>query len=132
MPNHVHALLYFPQMPTSLNTIIGNGKRFMAYEIIKRLMAVNDEAMLTQLAEVVKDRERKKGQLHKVFEDSFDAKQCVSTDFIYQKLDYIHHNPISGKWMLAADSLQYEHSSEAFYKDGKSGYSKLLRIEEVM
>src|SRR5215213_157947 len=34
-PNHVHVLLYFPQMPKSLNTIIGNAKRFVAYEIIK-------------------------------------------------------------------------------------------------
>lgn len=37
MPNHVHVLLYFPQMPKSLNTIIGNAKRFMANEIITRL-----------------------------------------------------------------------------------------------
>ena len=37
MPNHVHALIYFPEMKKSLNTIIGNAKRFMAYEIIKRL-----------------------------------------------------------------------------------------------
>ena len=104
----------------------------MAYEIIKRLIAANDEAMLAQLAAGVKESERKRGQLHKVFEDSFDAKQCVSTEFIYQKLDYIHHNPTSGKWMLAADFLHYEHSSAAFYEDGKSGYSKLLRVEEVM
>ena len=39
MPNHVHVLLHFPQMPKSLNIIIGNAKRFMAYEIIKRLEA---------------------------------------------------------------------------------------------
>jgi REP element-mobilizing transposase RayT len=37
MPNHVHVMLYFAEMPKSLNTIIANGKRFMAYEIIKRL-----------------------------------------------------------------------------------------------
>ena len=30
MPNHVHALIYFPEMKKSLNTIIGNAKRFMA------------------------------------------------------------------------------------------------------
>jgi len=35
MPNHVHALLYVPEMKKSLNIIIGNAKRFMAYEIIK-------------------------------------------------------------------------------------------------
>ena len=28
MPNHVHVLLYFPSMPKSLNTIVGNAKRF--------------------------------------------------------------------------------------------------------
>ena len=37
MPNHVHALLYFPEMLKSLNTIIGNGKRFIAYKIIRNL-----------------------------------------------------------------------------------------------
>ena len=37
MPNHVHALLYFPEMSKSLNTVIGNAKRFLAYEIIKQL-----------------------------------------------------------------------------------------------
>ncbi|MBK8086945.1 MAG: hypothetical protein IPK31_02630 [Chitinophagaceae bacterium] len=49
MPNHVHVLLYFSQMPTSLNTIIGNGKRFMAYEIIKRLTSANEETILAGL-----------------------------------------------------------------------------------
>ena len=33
MPNHVHALISFKNTGQSINTIIGNGKRFMAYEI---------------------------------------------------------------------------------------------------
>jgi REP element-mobilizing transposase RayT len=37
MPNHVHVLLCLPEMPKTLNTLIGNSKRFIAYEIIKRL-----------------------------------------------------------------------------------------------
>ncbi|MFM9911470.1 MAG: transposase [Chitinophagaceae bacterium] len=132
MPNHVHVLLYFPEMPKTLNTVIGNGKRFMAYEIINRLAAANKGTLLAQLSAGVKERERKKGQLHKVFEESFDAKKCTSTDFIYQKLEYIHHNPTSGKWMLAEDFLSYEHSSAAFYEEGISRYLKLMRIEEVL
>ena len=79
MPNHVHALLYFPQIPRSLNTVIGNAKRFLAYEIIKRLEEKKANSLLDILHAGVKKRESKKGQVHKVFEDSFDAKDCHST-----------------------------------------------------
>ena len=37
MPNHVHCILFFPNENYNLNTIVSNGKRFIAYEIIKRL-----------------------------------------------------------------------------------------------
>ena len=37
MPNHVHALISFKATEQSINTIVGNGKRFIAYEIVKRL-----------------------------------------------------------------------------------------------
>src|SRR3954452_1327211 len=39
MPNHVHCILFFPVEHYNLSTIVSNGKRFMAYEIIKRLEA---------------------------------------------------------------------------------------------
>jgi hypothetical protein len=37
MPNHLHVILHFHNAGFSLNAIIANGKRFMAYEIINRL-----------------------------------------------------------------------------------------------
>jgi hypothetical protein len=37
MPNHAQALISFTASGQSINTIIGNVKCFMAYEIIKRL-----------------------------------------------------------------------------------------------
>ena len=132
MPNHVHVMLYFPEMKKSLNTVIGNGKRLMAYEMIQRLEVSNESELLQRLSAGVKEREKKKGQLHKVFEDSFDAKKCMSTDFIYQKLDYMHHNPTKGKWMLAMDFLSYVHSSASFYESSVCNYDKLMRIEEVL
>jgi REP element-mobilizing transposase RayT len=130
MPNHAHLLLYFPEMKKSLNSIVSNGKRFIAYEMVNRLKKSNDLTLLQVLSAGVKERERKKGQLHKVFEDSFDAKECYTRDFIYQKLDYMHHNPIAGKWNLAKDYLSYAHSSAAFYKGGSAAYKHLVRIEE--
>ena len=132
MPNHVHVLLHFPEMPKSLNTTIGNAKRFIAYEIIRRLAANGENDLLDALHSGVSKRERKKGQLHKVFEESFDGKECYSTDFIFQKLDYMHHNPVSGKWNLANDFTEYEHSSASFYENGTKKYRYIVHINDLL
>jgi REP element-mobilizing transposase RayT len=46
MPNHLHCILFFPSPDFSLNKIISNAKRFMAYEIIKRLKETNRTEIL--------------------------------------------------------------------------------------
>jgi REP element-mobilizing transposase RayT len=132
MPNHVHALIYFSRMPKSLNTVIGNAKRFLAYEIIKRLEEKKANELLDLLHGAVKKRERKKGQRHKVFKESFDAKECYSTEFIFQKLNYMHHNPVSKRWQLVNDFADYEYSSASFYEKGIIKYEKLMHIQDVL
>ena len=117
MPNHVHCILYFPEAGFDLNKILANGKRFMAYEIINRLEKANDTNTLTILQNALTEREKKKKQLHKVFKDSFDAKPIFSEKFLLQKLNYIHDNPVKGKWNLAKDFVLYEHSSASFYEE---------------
>jgi REP element-mobilizing transposase RayT len=116
MPNHVHAIIHFPSSGYSLNKIMSNAKRFMAYEIVNRLEKSNNEEMLQVLASNLTSREIAKGQKHKVFKDSFDAKAIYSDKFLFQKLDYIHGNPVKGKWTLAKDNVSYEHSSASFYE----------------
>lgn len=118
MPNHLHVILCFPEPGYNLNKIIGNAKRFMAYEIIKRLEEMKRNDLLEYLFGAVTKREKKKAQRHKVFEASFDAKGICSEKFLLQKLNYIHHNPVSGKWNLVKDYTEYEHSSAAFYENG--------------
>jgi REP element-mobilizing transposase RayT len=118
MPNHLHAVLNLPDENKSVNTIIGNGKRFMAYEIIKRLKDKGEIGILAELASAVSLRDTKKGQQHKVFKDSFDGKAIFTEKFLFQKIDYIHHNPVSGKWKLVNDYVDYEHSSASFYELG--------------
>ena len=88
----------------------------MAYEIINRLEIEKNTELLNRLESLLTARERKKGQLHKVFKDSFDAKAIFSHQFLMQKIIYIHNNPISGKWMLVKDFIEYEHSSASFYE----------------
>ena len=120
MPNHVHTIHYFPESGFNLNKIIGNAKRFMDYELIKRVKQANEQDTLNYLASAVTEREKKKRQLHKVFIHSFDAKGIFNEKFLNQKLKYIHRNPVSGKWKLVIDYTDYEHSSASFYETGKT------------
>ena len=53
-----------------------------------------------------------------MFEDSFDAKECYSNEFVYQKLEYIHKNPVSKRWELVKAFTDYRHPSAAFYGEG--------------
>lgn len=116
MPNHLHCILFFPETDFSLNKIISNAKRFMAYELIKRLKENHQTEILQQLQLAVTDKEKKKGQLHKVFEESFDAKSIDNRKFLLQKLNYIHLNPVRGNYKLINDWRDYEHSSAGFYE----------------
>jgi REP element-mobilizing transposase RayT len=119
MPNHAHVLVYLTDLGINLNKLLSNGKRFMAYELIKRLTANREDLLLNKLSIACSEKEKAKGQKHKVFEPSFDAKEIYSLEFLNQKLDYIHNNPVSGRWNLAREYTDYIHSSAAFYIDEK-------------
>lgn len=118
MPNHVHALIGFCNSGKSINTIIGNGKRFMAYDIIKRLEQQHEIKLLQRLSEAVETKDLQRNKKHEVWEDSFDWKDCRNQSFIIQKLDYIHKNPCRGKWKIVEKLSEYDHSSARYYMEG--------------
>ena len=104
----------------------------MAYGMIKVLKANDDESMLRRLSSACTEKELAKGQKHKVFEPSFDAKPLYTRKFLLQKLDYIHNNPVRGKWNLCTDVTAYPHSSAAFYHDGTvHSMVSITRFEEI-
>ena len=45
------------------------------------------------------------------------AIELYSRKVIEQKLDYIHNNPVQGKWMLANNPLGYKYSSATYYEN---------------
>ena len=85
MPNHIHALQSFANTGQSINTIIGNGKRFMAYEIIKRLQTKGERDLLSALQNNIEAKRKANNKLHDVWKLSFDWKYCNSLHFIKQK-----------------------------------------------
>ena len=129
MPNHLHAIIFFPDnikiklrndkqevKIAYANRLIGTGKRFMAYEIVKRLKKNNQKNILNILREGVDKLQSKKGKLHQVFQPSFDLKILLTEKFLVQKINYIHKNPITKKWNLADDYRNYKYSSAGFYE----------------
>jgi REP element-mobilizing transposase RayT len=49
MPNHLHLLIHITHSDKSINTILANGKRFLAYEIVKRLREQKNDSILKKL-----------------------------------------------------------------------------------
>ena len=121
MPNHFHGLIHVgEESPKSINEIVSNAKRFLAYEVVKRLEANKHLDILRTLQDAVPINEQNKGKKHQVFKPSFDAKPCFDLKMLEAKLDYIHANPVSGKWNLVEDYVDYPYSSARFYELGES------------
>ncbi|NCI45261.1 hypothetical protein [Sediminibacterium soli] len=116
MPSHVHAMIAFKESSTSINTIIANGKRFMAYDLVKRLAQQNKTETLGQMAGWVNKTDQLKNQRHEMFEPSFDRKECFSIKFMEQKTSYMHQNPCKDGLVCLPED--YMPSSAKYYFTG--------------
>ena len=56
--------------------------------------------LISILESRVTPEEKKRQKKHRVFEISSDIKPCYNERFLLQKLEYIHTNPVSGKWKM--------------------------------
>jgi hypothetical protein len=129
MPSHVHAIIAFHNTGKTINSIIANGKRFLAYDIVALLKQQDQNQILQQLQSWVNDTQKSDNKLHEVFEPSFDWKECRTEKFIIQKLNYIHNNPCVDK--LCTSPEEYEHSSAKFYITGKQGVYTVTSFMEL-
>lgn len=120
MPNHLHVIFFLTDEKQSVNKIVSNGKRFMAYEMVNRLTKMN-HPYLQQLKNAVTASEKKQGTLHKVFEPSFDVKRLYTDKMTEQKVNYIHQNPVKTESMKCNDATKYKHCSAGFYSTEQQG-----------
>jgi len=131
MPNHLHLMLFVPEL-LSINAVLGNMKRFAAYEIIKRLKDSDRADLLVRLRSGQTAGTLARSQHHRVWRTSSDIKLCHSALFTQQKLNYIHGNPVQGKWALADHAAAFKYSSASFHMEGRENESvRLYRVDEV-
>ena len=103
----------------------------MAYQIVNRLEHMNNSSLLKRLHETVEERKKRRNKLHDIWEVSFHWIHCYNDRIKYQKLNYIHNNPCSGKWRLASAPEHYLHSSAGFYVTGKHGVFFIDNIDKM-
>lgn len=71
------------------------------------------------MSEGVSKAEKNKGSKYRVFEVSFDCKECYTGEFIQQKLKYMHYNPV--KAGRVNNPEDYIHSSARYYFTDEQG-----------
>ncbi len=115
MPNHLH-LICSVSSEIGMSGFLRDFKKFTSKEIVKLVMNTHEssqEWILKQFKSACSHLKR--DQEYKVWQDSKQAKIVFSASFFYQKLNYIHNNPVKAN--LVANPEDYLHSSARNYAD---------------
>ena len=123
MPSHLHAILK-PES-NSIGEIIQQFGSFTAHEIMKKLNQQNQKDLLA----LFRQKKRDPRHDHSIWQD-IQAKNIYSLDFLQQKLEYIHQNPMAKDWKLATDRADYIYSSAGYYDDGRKPVIEITDINE--
>jgi len=119
MPSHLHMIIR--SIDEDLPSIMRDFKRHTNKELIKTIHHIGEsrrEWMLGLFSEVADGLQRLRN--YKVWQDGNHPKLLTSSEFIKQKLDYIHNNPVADEIVDAPE--EYLYSSARDYFTGKKGF----------
>lgn len=124
MPNHIH--LIWQTLPNNRKeSVQGSFLKFTAHEFRKGLIK-NDRNTL-QLFSV-----HAPNKSHEFWQRDSLAIQLFSREVAYQKLHYIHQNPVSKHWNLSEDFVGYRFSSAGFYEGLGDPFNLVTHINKVI
>lgn len=64
---------------------------------------------------------------HKIW-IGFQAKNIMANIFLFQKMEYIHNNPIKKEWFTSDSRSDYQYSSACYYDNGTE---PIIKIDDV-
>ncbi len=123
MPSHLHAIIK-PEKGTIAEVIQQFGS-FTAHEVLKKLRATHQKDLLN----VFNRNRRDKRHQHSIWQD-IQAKSIYSMDFLRQKFEYVHQNPVAKDWNLVNDRADYLYSSAGYYDFGRKPVIEITDINE--
>jgi len=123
MPSHLHAII--KPISDSIGGIIQQFGSFTAHEILRRLQTDNQKDLLVLFQQKKRDQRHE----HSIWQD-IQAKNIYSLDFLQQKMEYIHQNPIAKDWKLVKDRADYLYSSAGYYDYRRKPIIEIMDVNE--
>ena len=122
MPNHIH-LIWQQNKLNGKETPKGSLLKYTSHEFLK-MLKVQGRSSLYEVNAANKK--------HEIWQRDSLGIAIYNVKAARQKLEYIHNNPVRGKWYLAKDYLSYPYSSARFYETGEDAFGFLKNIFTVM
>jgi len=130
MPSHLHLLCRANNEEDILADILRDFKKFTSKKIISTIINEKESRRDWLLEMFEKSCEHlKREQNYKVWQSGYHAVLVESEKFVYQKLNYIHNNPVVDKIVL--NSWEYVFSSAKNYND-EEGLVKVFCLPKQM
>jgi putative transposase len=120
MPNHIH-LIWQLNERNGKETAKGSFMKYTAHQFKKYLSQPEIENYKVDAS----------NKSYEFWQRDSLGIEIFSRKVAKQKLDYIHRNPISRKWLLAKDDISYHYSSARFYEFGIDEFGFLNSLYTV-
>ncbi len=120
MPNHIH-LIWEQHTMNGRETPKGSLLKFTAHVLTKRLK---------ETGELHKYYVNAANKQHQIWQRDALGIEIYTRSFAEQKLNYIHLNPVRGRWNLSETYIDYGFSSASFYENGTDKFGFMNNLFE--
>ena len=122
MPNHLHFIWRILEQNGG-ETTVGSFLKYTAHEFKKLLRQLNP----SDLSDYEVSASNKSYEFWQ--RDSL-AVHLYSREVAYQKLDYIHVNPVADHWQLVREPCEYDYSTARYYEQGQIDFSFIKDLRD--
>ncbi len=128
MSNHLHFLVQAKN--EDLSDVLRDFKKFTSQTIIKTIEESKIESRKNWMLWLFKETDDAGKVTHQFWQPGNHPELCYSLPFMWQKLEYIHNNPVRAGLIYKAEEFAY--SSAADYAFGKQvGKVKVALLDAV-
>jgi len=121
MSTHLHAILSPLNRP--IGELMQNFGSFTAHKILQNLRKEKRKDLL----DFFHAHRRDNSLEHSIWQD-IQAKNIYTENFLLQKMEYIHQNPVAKEWNLVQDHAEYPYSSACYYDEGRQ---PIIEIDDI-